>query len=103
MDWLRAISIKLRLSLLLVALLTTMFGMGLSQKQSSTTINDMLNSMYLNQLVPITDVANANMQAIYHHREVFNYVIEAKQSEMDRITGVMGRCCPNRCSLNGTN
>ncbi|MGL4907211.1 MAG: MCP four helix bundle domain-containing protein, partial [Plesiomonas sp.] len=91
MDWLRTISIKLRLSLLLAALLATMFGMGLSQKQSASTINDMLNNMYLNQLVPITDVANANMQAIYYHRELFNYVIEAKQSEMDRITGVMDK------------
>ncbi|TNJ11823.1 chemotaxis protein [Aeromonas veronii] len=91
MDWLRTISIKLRLSLLLAALLATMFGMGLSQKQSADTINDMLNNMYLNQLVPITDVANANMQAIYHHRELFNYVIEPKQSEMDRIAGVMDK------------
>lgn len=91
MDWLRTISIKLRLSLLLAALLATMFGMGLSQKQSADIINDMLNNMYLNQLVPITDVANANMQAIYHHRELFNYVIESKQSEMDRIAGVMDK------------
>lgn len=91
MNWVRSISIKLRLTLLLVALLATMFVMGLSHKQSADTINVMLNNMYLNQLVPITDVANANMQAIYHHRELFNYVIEAKQSEMDRIAGVMDK------------
>ncbi len=91
MEWLRGISIKVRLSLLIVALLGAMLGMGLNQKQAVGTVNSMLNDMYLNQLIPITDVANANMQAIYHHRELFNYVIESKQSEMDRIATVMNR------------
>lgn len=91
MEWLRGISIKVRLSLLIVALLGAMLGMGLNQKQAVGVVNNMLNDMFLNQLVPITDVTNANMQAIYHHRELFNYVIEIKQSEMDRIAAVMNR------------
>lgn len=80
MEWLRGISIKVRLSLLIVALLGAMLGMGLNQKQAGGVVNNMLNDMFLNQLVPITDAANTNMQAIYHHRKLFNYVIESKQS-----------------------
>jgi methyl-accepting chemotaxis protein len=49
-------------------------------------VNQMLNSMYDNNLVPIQDVANANMQAIYHNRSLYAYVIESDQKKMDLIT-----------------
>jgi methyl-accepting chemotaxis protein len=52
-------------------------------------VNQMLNSMYDNNLVPIQDIANANMQAIYHNRSLYAYVIESEQKKMDVITKSM--------------
>ncbi|MBY0443593.1 MAG: MCP four helix bundle domain-containing protein [Burkholderiales bacterium] len=48
-------------------------------------VNQMLNSMYDNNLVPTQDVANANMQAIYHNRSLYAFVIESEQKNMDVI------------------
>jgi methyl-accepting chemotaxis protein len=67
----------------LSGLLTLLVGIvGLTQ---SSKINDMLNSMYDNNLVPIADIANANMQAIYHHRAMLTYVAEPDREAMKRI------------------
>ncbi|MCX7205905.1 MAG: methyl-accepting chemotaxis protein [Proteobacteria bacterium] len=52
-------------------------------------VNQMLNSMYDNNLVPIQDIANVNMQAIYHNRSLYAYVIESEQKKMDVITKSM--------------
>ncbi|GJC05115.1 methyl-accepting chemotaxis protein [Aeromonas hydrophila] len=82
---LRQISIKTRLIVSFLLLNLILIGVGLYGKQNTNTINDMLNDMYLNILTPITDVANANMQAIYHNRSLFDYVIEPTQSGMDKI------------------
>jgi methyl-accepting chemotaxis protein len=54
-------------------------------------INDMLNSMYDYNLVPIADVANANMQAIYHHRAMLTYVAEPDREVMKRIEAEAGK------------
>ena len=69
-------------------LLTLMVGVvGLMQ---ASRINDMLNSMYDNNLVPVADVANANMQAIYHHRAMLTYVAEPDREVMKRIEAEAG-------------
>ncbi|QYO69734.1 methyl-accepting chemotaxis protein [Vibrio cholerae] len=91
MEWLRSVSIKVRFSLLIIALLGAMLGMGWNQKIAVNTVNNLLNSMYLNQVIPISEITKANMQAIYHHRELFNYVIESQLSEMDRIASEFDR------------
>jgi len=51
----------------------------------TSKINLMLDNMYDNNLVPISDLANANMQGIYHNRAIYCYVIETEKSEMDKI------------------
>ncbi|MGG5826191.1 methyl-accepting chemotaxis protein [Aeromonas salmonicida] len=86
---LRQISIKTRLIVSFLLLNLILIGMGLYGKQNTATVNDMLNSMYLNNLTPITDIANANMQAIYHNRSLFDYVIEPTQPGMDNIASQM--------------
>ncbi|MGL5498412.1 MAG: MCP four helix bundle domain-containing protein, partial [Aeromonas sobria] len=85
----RQFSIKVRLiiSFLLVNLI--LIGVGLYGKQNTSVINDMLNEMYINNLTPIKDLANANMQAIYHNRSLFDYVIEPTQAGMDNIAREM--------------
>jgi len=48
-------------------------------------INSMLNAMYDDNLIPITDISSANIQAIYHNRSVYDYVIEPEKTGMDTI------------------
>ena len=56
------------------ALLTLAVGLiGLVQ---TARVNDLLDGMYDNNLTPIADIANANMQAIYHHRAMYMYIAE---------------------------
>lgn len=86
---LRQISIKTRLMVSFLLLNLILIGVGLYGKQNTATVNDMLNDMYLNILTPITDVSNANMQAIYHNRSLFDYVIEPTPAGMDKIASQM--------------
>ena len=65
---------------ILITLILALLGMSNADK-----INGMLNSMYDNNLIPIKDVANANMQAIYHNRSVYDFIIETEKAKMDKI------------------
>ncbi|HYH03480.1 MAG TPA: methyl-accepting chemotaxis protein, partial [Bacillota bacterium] len=77
------IAAKLLISFILVSLLASVVGiMGIINMGK---VNSMLNNMYDNNLVPIIDIANANMQAIYHNRAVYDYIIEPEKSGMDTI------------------
>ncbi|MGH6646773.1 methyl-accepting chemotaxis protein [Aquabacterium sp.] len=68
---------------LMSGLLTLAIGLvGLTQ---SSRINDMVNSMYDENLVPVADIANANMEAIYHHRAMLTYVAQPDREVMKRI------------------
>nr|WP_315188559.1 methyl-accepting chemotaxis protein [uncultured Albidiferax sp.] len=68
----------------LIALSVGVFGMTrISQ------LNGMLVNMYQNNLVPVGDIGNANMKAIYHNRALYAYVIEAQQANMDKIGAQM--------------
>jgi methyl-accepting chemotaxis protein len=72
---------------LVTAFFTLVVGiLGIS---SAGTINGMLNSMYENNLVRIKDVTNAEMQAVYHNRDLYDYIIEADKAGMDRIAKVL--------------
>jgi methyl-accepting chemotaxis protein len=51
--------------------------------------NDSLAHVFDNNLVPIVELANANMQAIYHSRALFDYVIESEKPAMDKIGEAM--------------
>ena len=70
-------------------LLTLLVGViGLTQ---AMRINDMLNSMYETNLVPTADVANANMQAIYHNRGLLLHVAETKPEDLERTQAQMNQ------------
>ncbi|UBH26367.1 methyl-accepting chemotaxis protein [Aeromonas enteropelogenes] len=81
----RHISIKMRLMIAFLLVNFILLGIGLYGKQSTSTVNDMLNGLYTDNMTPIADIANANMQAIYHNRSLFDYVIEQTQTGMDKI------------------
>ena len=65
---------KLALGFALVAVITVLTA--LQGMHSSNKLGDMMGAMYDNNLVPIKDIANANMQAIYHNRGLYDLAIE---------------------------
>lgn len=85
----RLISIKMRLMIAFLLVNLILIGVGFYGKQNTSTLNDMLDDMYLNMLLPIKDLSNANMQAIYHNRSLFDYVIEPTKPGMDAIASKM--------------
>jgi methyl-accepting chemotaxis protein len=77
------ISARMIMLALLTAVLT--LGIGLFGVLQTSKVNDMLNGLYEHNLTPITDIANANMQAIYHHRSMYIYIAEADAAEMAKL------------------
>ena len=50
-----------------------------------STVNNMLNDMYDNNLVPISTVCNTNIEAIYHNRAIYDHIIATSNGDMDTI------------------
>jgi methyl-accepting chemotaxis protein len=85
MNYLETLSVRFRLILLagLGGLLSIVIGStGIF---TLVSVNARLTDMYVNNLVPVSDLGNANMQAIYNNRELLAYVIESKKPEMDKL------------------
>lgn len=85
MQYLENLSVRSRLIALALAGLLLSLIIGGSGLFGLVTVNRHLSDMYEDNLVPVGDVGNANMQAIYHNRALLAYVIEQKQPEMDKI------------------
>lgn len=60
-------------------------AMGLMGTYTITQLSAATEDMYANNLNPIKDVSNANMQAIYMHRDLYDYLIEDQKPGMDKI------------------
>ncbi|MGL4605709.1 MAG: MCP four helix bundle domain-containing protein, partial [Iodobacter sp.] len=89
MNFLNNFSIASRLitGFLLCALLTLI--LGILGYQSAASMQDLSRDMHDNQLVPVMDIANANMQAIYHHRMLFAHALEPDEGKMTKMREVM--------------
>lgn len=75
MNWFKNLTIgkKLLFSFLFIASMSLATGiLGMTKLKK---INTLLNEMYTNQLVPIRDNANANIDAIYIARRLNFYII----------------------------
>ncbi|MFZ1830464.1 MAG: MCP four helix bundle domain-containing protein, partial [Candidatus Competibacteraceae bacterium] len=86
---LKSMKLSTKLISLFSVIALIMAAIGLIGMRGQNTINNMLESMYNDDLVPIVDIANANIQAIYHNRNVYYYVVEDERSKMDAIKKVM--------------
>ncbi len=60
-------------------------ALGLLGMARTAEVNKMLTSLYQDNLVPVADIGNANMRAIYHNRALYHYVIEPEKGGMDKI------------------
>ena len=80
-------NLKLRTKLMSVFVLFgfIMLLIGLVGIYGQNRLNDMLDSMYDNELVVIAEVSEANMQAIYYDRNVHEYVLQDEKAEMDAL------------------
>ncbi len=47
----------------------------------------MVDSMYVNQFLPVKDVSSANMQAIYMNRELLRLITESDAETMKQSQG----------------
>ncbi|WP_318013535.1 methyl-accepting chemotaxis protein [Paucibacter sp. Y2R2-4] len=82
-------SIRTRLiGLSLISILFTL-AVGLFGINQVGKVNHLVNEMFASDLITVADVANANMQAIYHNRALYAYVIESEQSGMDKVGQTM--------------
>jgi methyl-accepting chemotaxis protein len=59
--------------------------LGILGYHSAAAMQDLTADMHDNQLVPILDLANANMQAIYHHRAVYALSLETDDNKMAKL------------------
>ncbi len=86
----KSVSVATKLGLGFASVISITLIIALVGLVGGNNINTMLNEMYANNLVPIKDVANANMQAIYHNRALYDYLISDK-AELDKIVENMDR------------
>ncbi|WP_455382147.1 methyl-accepting chemotaxis protein [Salinispira pacifica] len=49
------------------------------------TVNGMLNGMYRENLLPVIYVSDANLQAVYENRGLYNYIVEKDAATMSQI------------------
>ncbi|HEX9079619.1 MAG TPA: methyl-accepting chemotaxis protein, partial [Desulfuromonadaceae bacterium] len=66
-------------------------ALGILGMNNIGKLNTMMGEVYNDSLVPIVDIANANMEAIYHNRALYTYVIEKQKPEMDKIKAEMDK------------
>ncbi len=89
MNWINHSRIGTRLLALaaLGAMLTLAVGLfGIYRASES---NGLIEGMYDNNLTPVADIANANMQAIYHNRSAFNYIVEKDPARVATVGTAM--------------
>jgi methyl-accepting chemotaxis protein len=81
------LSVKLFLGFFSVVAIA--LGIGVTGMGSISRVNNLLTTMYEQNLVPITDVASANVQALYHNRGAYRLVIETDEKEMQNIVTLL--------------
>ena len=85
MKWFYNLKIRTKLmaAFMLVALITGVIGVfGIS---NTRTINNLLQSLYQDQLLAIQDVMNAQIQVIYYDRALYAHIISSDPAEMSAI------------------
>ena len=85
MPFLERTKVQTRLLAFAIISAVVVLSVGLFGMSRISQLNGMLVNLYENNLVPVGDVGNANMKAIYHNRTLYSYVIESKQPEMDKL------------------
>ncbi|MEJ2792204.1 MCP four helix bundle domain-containing protein [Iodobacter sp. LRB] len=91
MNWFHSWQVRSKLILSFLIVLLMLFLVALLGYSSTSKTNDLVGNMHANQLTPIKDLANANMQAIYHNRDLLRYIAETERPTMDATEKKMDR------------
>ncbi|MEN9659909.1 MAG: hypothetical protein RL571_3374, partial [Pseudomonadota bacterium] len=59
--------------------------LGIVGFHSAASMQHLTADMHDNQLVPIMDLSDANMQAIYHHRALYAIALETDDNKMAKL------------------
>ncbi|MEO6856932.1 MAG: methyl-accepting chemotaxis protein [Rhodoferax sp.] len=87
MSLLESTRVSTRLLAFAILSAVLVLAMGLFGLGRTSQVNDMLNTLYDNNLVPVADIGSANMQAIHHNRTLYHFVIESEKARMDTMAG----------------
>ncbi|WP_293932698.1 methyl-accepting chemotaxis protein [Iodobacter sp.] len=83
MNWFHSWKVSSKLIVSFITVLALLLGVAFLGYSSTSKTNDLIGDMHANQLTPIKDIANANMQAIYINRSIYRYILETSRSDMD--------------------
>ena len=76
MDWFHNLQVRTKLVFSFSILMLLLGVLTLTSYSSTKEMATLVENMHANQLIPIKDLANANIQAIYMSRALYRYVLE---------------------------
>ncbi|KFN19567.1 methyl-accepting chemotaxis protein [Aeromonas bestiarum] len=76
MDWFHNLQVRTKLVFSFSILMVLLVVLSLTSYYSTKTMVQLVNNMHANQLLPIKDIANANIYAVYQNRALYRYIGE---------------------------
>lgn len=76
MDWFHNLQVRTKLVFSFSILMVLLMVLSLTSYYSTRTMVQLVSNMHANQLLPIKDIANANLYAVYQNRALYRYIGE---------------------------
>ncbi len=76
MDWFHNLQVRTKLVFSFSILMVLLVVLSLTSYYSTRTMMQLVSNMHANQLLPIKDIANANIYAVYQNRALYRYIGE---------------------------
>ncbi|HDZ8897281.1 TPA: methyl-accepting chemotaxis protein [Aeromonas dhakensis] len=76
MDWFHNLQVRTKLVFSFSILMVLLVVLSLTSYYSTRTMMQLVSNMHANQLLPIKDIANANLYAVYQNRALYRYIGE---------------------------
>jgi methyl-accepting chemotaxis protein len=76
MDWFHNLQVRTKLVFSFSILMVLLVVLTLTSYYSTKTMVQLVTNMHANQLLPIKDIANANIYAVYQNRALYRYIGE---------------------------
>ncbi|MGL5841675.1 MAG: methyl-accepting chemotaxis protein [Aeromonas hydrophila] len=76
MDWFHNLQVRTKLVFSFSILMVLLVVLSLTSYYSTRTMVQLVSNMHANQLLPIKDIANANLYAVYQNRALYRYIGE---------------------------
>ncbi|MCP3290637.1 MCP four helix bundle domain-containing protein, partial [Aeromonas hydrophila] len=74
MDWFHNLQVRTKLVFSFAILMVLLVVLSLTSYYSTRTMVQLVSNMHANQLLPIKDIANANIYAVYQNRALYRYI-----------------------------